>query len=137
VRLKRLREATGKSEQEFAHLLGKSLQDYHEWEAFPGELNAAMSLSEISLLSSALGVPARALFDDGCGDGQPVSPEHLCAKVLDHLISKDISSEEFEDRVGFEIKPYSTDTNKIMDWNVDCLRFVCAEIGVDWRLALP
>jgi hypothetical protein len=56
----------------------------------------------------------------------------LCAKINAHLNATGMSIAEFEERVGFEIEPSLKDATKVLDWNVDCLRFVCAEIGVDW-----
>lgn len=48
-----------------------------------------------------------------------------------------LTTEEFENRVGFEIAPALGDSSKVLDWNLDCLRFVCKELGIDWRLAPP
>jgi hypothetical protein len=42
----------------------------------------------------------------------------------------------FEDRVGFAVEPALRERSEVAKWNVDCLRFVCGEIGADWLGAL-
>lgn len=136
-RLKRAREATGKSPQEVAALLGISFQEYDEWETYEAELNMAMKLGELSKLSSVLGIKTSLIFDDEIEGGAPLSPEQLCAKIKAYLDATGISTAQFEDRAGFVVEPSLRDPSEVLKWNVDCLRSVCAEIGSDWRLALP
>lgn len=136
VRLKKIRESSGKSPEELATQMGISLLEYDELEAIAGILNRSTSLAELSKLSSALGVSTRFIFEDEGQDGQPISPSQLCAKTKAYLNTTGLSIAQFEARVGFEIESSLKDAGKIMDWNVDCLRFVCAEIGANWLLAL-
>ena len=137
VRLKRVRESTGRSDRDIAALLGVSLQEYYEWETFEGELTVAMSLAEVSKLSSALGICSRLIFDDGEPEASTLSAAQLSAKIKTYIYASGLSITEFENRVGFEIAPALRDSSEILKWNVDCLRFVCKEIGVDLRIALP
>jgi len=136
VKLKQAREATGKSPQEIAALAGLSAPTYCDLEEQDGELNMVVSLRELSKLASALGISTRFIFDDSI-KGQPISPEQLCVKIKSYLNAAGMSIAEFESRVGFVIEPSLHDFAKISDWNVDCLRFVCEELGLNWRLALP
>jgi hypothetical protein len=136
LKLKQAREAVGKSPQEVAALTGMSLPNYYDLENCDSELNMAISLGELSKLSSVLGISTRFIFDDKT-DGQPISPEQLCAKIKSYLDAKNMSIANFEDRVGFTIEPSLHDASKVSDWNIDCLRFVCEEIGVNWHLAIP
>ena len=136
-RLRRARESRKKSVDEVARKLGISFKDYYEWEAHEAELNMAMTLKQLSHLSSALGIRTSQLFDDtdiGC---HFISPNQLSDRIKSHLESHRISIPDFEEQVGFFIEEVLTDPLKILEWNVDCLRFVCAEIGIDWRQALP
>lgn len=137
ARLKRARESAGKSAVEVAKLLGLTRRDYDEWEAYEGELNMATSLRELSKIAGALGIRTSAIFDDGPSAGPPIHPEELCKKLRTHLDATGTNVEEFENRVGFEIAPALADWSKVLDWNLDCLRFVCKELGIDWHLALP
>jgi transcriptional regulator with XRE-family HTH domain len=136
-RLQRIRALSGKSSQEIANLLGIGLAEYEEWENFPGELTRVISVRELSELASALGIVSRRIFEDTGGDGEPISPSRLSEMISSHLKTARISIGEFENRVGFEIEPCLRDVSIFLDWNVDCLRSVCAELGVDWLLALP
>jgi transcriptional regulator with XRE-family HTH domain len=136
IKLKYAREATGKSPEEIAALAGLPAPTYYDLEEIDGQLNMVISLGELSKLSSVLGIRPRFIFDDKV-EGQPISPEQLCAKIKSYLDTTGISIAEFENRVGFVIKPSLRDSAKVLDWNVDCLRFVCEELGLDWRLALP
>jgi hypothetical protein len=57
-------------------------------------------------------------------------------RVKAYLRIAKIDIRVFEDRVGFEIAPVLVDSAEIMNWNIDGLRSVCAEIGIDWRRVL-
>ena len=135
--LKRLGEAIGKTPEEMATLIRISVAEYDEREAFEGELNMVLNLAELSKLSSVLGIHTRLLFDGENLNAQLVSTHELMTKIRACLNSTCASVSEFEDRVGFKIEKSLSDPFEILKWNVDCLRFVCKETGVDWRLALP
>lgn len=66
-----------------------------------------------------------------------ISSDELMSKVRNYLSVTGLSVTQFEDRVGCVVEPALKDSSKVMDWNVDFLRWVCAEIGLDWHLALP
>lgn len=137
VRYKRIREATGKSPQDVAALIEIPVHLSYDLEAYEGQLNRQLSLGKLSKLSSVLEIRARLIFDDADEIGRSLSPEELCAKIKDHLKAKGMSIAEFEDIVGFVIRPSLRDPLEVTNWNVDCLRSVCAEIGVNWHNALP
>lgn len=97
----------------------------------------AISLRELSKLASVLEIRTRLIFSDKNVGEQSISLEQLRSKIRDYLTTTGMNIAEFEEKVGFEIQAGLQDAAKIMEWNVDCLRFVCAEIGVDWLAALP
>lgn len=137
LRLKRAREAAGKTPEEIASLVGVSVPSYYDWECVEGDINTTGSLGELAEVCRVLGLRVATLFDDAATGEDSVPPEELCARIRAHLDAKDMSISEFEDRVGFEVASVLVDPLQIMGWNVDCLRFVCAEIGVNWLSALP
>ena len=137
VRLKRAREAAGKSPELVASLVGVPVPAYYDWEWVEGDINYTASLGELSKLAAVLGVRTSSIFDSGAGTGRRALPEELCAKIRAHLDATTTDITEFEDRVGFVIGPSLRDPSEVLKWNVDCLRFVCREVGLDWRLALP
>ena len=136
LRLKRAREAAGKVPQDLGEFVGNT-SSYYDLENCDGELYMAASLSELSRLCSALGIKVRDLFDDRTNSEQTISPEQLLFKVREYLSQNGMSVAEFEGRIGFEIEPSLKDTSNVMDWNIDFLRWLCRELRLDWRLALP
>jgi transcriptional regulator with XRE-family HTH domain len=135
-RLKRIRESAGMSISEVAESLNVPLRDVYEWEGYEGELNSVASLGALAKLAAVLGKPTRLIFDDDIGDGQSLSPEQLAAKIKAYLNTSGMSLAEFEEKIGWIVEPALRDPAEVLNWDVDCLRFVCAEVGVDWRMAL-
>jgi len=121
ARLKRSREAVGKTPEDLGELVGGT-SNYYDLEEFDGELYMVLSLAEISRLCWALGIRPRKLFDDRRTEESTISPEQLLFKSKDYMKRNNLSVAEFSERIGFEI---------------DFLRWLCDEIGLDWVLALP
>jgi hypothetical protein len=139
LRLKKAREATGKSPQEIVALVGIPIVSdnlYYDLEDHNGQLNMVMSLGELSKLSSILGICTRYIFD-GKTEKQKISLEQLSAQIKRHLEKTQMSIADFENRVGFVIAPTLENPKEALYWNVDCLRFVCTEIGINWLDVLP
>jgi DNA-binding XRE family transcriptional regulator len=137
ARLKRLREATGKTPHDMAALVGVSSDIYYDWEWGDGDISRTASLAELAKLATSLGVGVLDIFDDGPIQGEHVRPEQLSEMMKAHIKRARLSTAQFEERVGFEMEPALNDPAEILNWNLDCLRFVCNQIGLDWRLALP
>jgi len=137
-RLKHARETAGKGPQDLGSFVGGT-SNYHDIENCNGELYMAPSLGELAALCLALGIKTRDVFDHRSPivTEPSISPENLIARIKDYVSKNAISVAEFENRVGFEIGPSLNDTSKLMDWTVDFLRWLCRELGLDWRLALP
>jgi transcriptional regulator with XRE-family HTH domain len=135
-RLKKVREASGKTPHEIANIVGLSAQTYYDLENCPGDLTMTVSLFELSKIASVLGVHLRDFFSD-LGETQSISPEELSKKIKDHLVTEKTTLADFENHVGFLIEPVLHNPSEVLKWNVDCLRFVCAALGVNWLLALP
>ena len=136
-RLKDLRIRTGKTQQDVCDLLVMDLHHYEELETYSSELTEVASIYEISRIARVLGVPSRAIFSDTVVTGEPISLGELSLKIKNHLNTNRVSMEEFENQVGYEIGTSIDNSSKMLDWSLDCLRFVCVEIGVDWLNALP
>ena len=134
--LTRAREAVGKTPQDFGEFVGGA-SNYYDLEAFDGELYTVLSLAEVSRLCSALAIRPRELFDNGRTEGLTISPEQLLFKAKDYMKRNNLSVAELSERIGFEIGPSLEDSANVLEWNVDFLRWLCDEIGLDWLLALP
>ena len=137
ARLKRAREAAGKSPEQMAALVGVSAPTYYDWEWGEGDISSTASLAELRKLSMALGVSTLTIFDDGPVSGAQISNEELRSRIETHLRVAGLSLEGFEDKVGYAVGSAVASPSAILEWNLDMLRLVCKELGVDWRLALP
>ena len=137
LRLKRACEAAGKEPGDFSSFAGGSASNYYDLENCHGELYRTIGLGELSALCSALEIKARNLFNDGPVVGQEISPQQLTFKAETYMRENQFSVAEFEERIGFAIGPSLKDAGKVMEWNVDFLRWLCRELEVDWHLALP
>jgi transcriptional regulator with XRE-family HTH domain len=136
ARLKRAREVVGKTPEDLGEYVGSS-SNYYDIEHFDGDLYNAIGLGELSSLCLALGIIPRDLFDDRPKADSDISQAELLSKTREYIKQNNLSVAEFSDRVGFEIGPSLEDPAKVSEWNVDFLRWLCDEIGLDWRLALP
>lgn len=136
--IRRARMFCAKSEAEVASEAGINLPSYYDLEAVEDEITNAISLGQLQLLSVALKTPLRVLF----GDNEPPAHDSVSWVDLVQQIHRLIQArretvEEFENRVGYEMRSALADPRRISEWNVDCLRAVCAELGINWLDTLP
>jgi transcriptional regulator with XRE-family HTH domain len=135
-RLKRMREARNLSPESIASQLSISLQEYLEWEDFEGELNYAATLGELLKLSGVLKIPLPKLFDDEVPAGSPIPLSMLGRLVSQYLQNSGTDLSQFEEQVGWSIEASLTDPTRVLEWNIDCLRSVCFQMELDWRLVV-
>lgn len=136
LRLKRAREAAGKSHEELGRLVG-GRSTYWDLECHDAELFMAVSLNQLTRLCAEFGITVRSLFDERFGQESTLTPEQLMLKPKEHMAQSGLGLGEFEARIGFEFGPALQDPAEVLDWNVDFLRWLCRELALDWRLALP
>ena len=136
IRLKHAREAVGKAPEDLAEFVG-GRSNYYDLEDCDGDLYSTVGLGELSNLCSALGIKLRDLFDDRPKIDSAISPGKLLSKALEYLEQNNLTVAEFSNRIGIEIGPSLRDAGKISEWNIDFLRWLCEELELDWRLALP
>jgi hypothetical protein len=136
VRLRKIREASGLSHEDIAASANIPLSNYYDLESHEGELNRNISLGELSKLAYTLGINSRFIFDDN-ETMRLVSLEQLVAEIKTYLTRNNMTLAQFESRVGFFVNAAINNPSEILDWNVDCLRFVCLEIAVNWLDVLP
>ena len=138
IRIRRLRELVGKSPAKMATLVGISAPAYYDREAFDADLPVTASLRELAKLAEILGVRSRLIFEDGGETAPAMAPTALSVKISRHVEAKEMSSAELEDLLGWTVIESALNfAAAIWDWNVDCLRCVCSETGVNWLAAQP
>jgi transcriptional regulator with XRE-family HTH domain len=132
IRIREAREGLNRSEEEVAQLVGITTPAYRDLENCDGDLSMTLSLESFRKLCSILQIDAGALFGQLRTPTATLSPAELALQIQAYLSANGMPVTEFEAQVGFEIQPALYDSSEVLKWNIDCLRFVCAEIGTDW-----
>jgi hypothetical protein len=118
-----------------AERLGIGLPAYCDLERFDDELVTCLSLDQVRRLAQVLRVPIAALIADeadAAASGPAMSITELIDRIRRRLTQEGISVDAFLDRVGWDITAAVTDPDSAWrDWNIDCLRDVCAEMAID------
>jgi hypothetical protein len=134
-RLCAAREQAGKSVGEMAALVDLTYESYCDLERFDDEVFTCISIKQFALLCHALDMSPRAFFSEEQGEGTGLSRwEELARAIRTHLEAQQITLSEFEDRVGWDVsalleKPDELATDR---YNIDSLRDICCELGVNW-----
>ena len=136
TRLKEAREARGIHPSELALYVYNSQSAYYDLENCDGEIFMNLELHELDRLTAALGKRPIDLFASRPTE-HVITPEDLCRRIKVYLAEKQMPVNAFEEAVTWEIGPGLADSSEILNWNIDCLRCVCSEIGVNWLEALP
>lgn len=139
-RIEAARLAVGKEMDEMAELLGISYASYWDLEGYDDEVLTCLSLDKVKRLCEALKIHPVSLLSDRPNQAGPIAhvtlPD-LMDRIKEHIAIHNLTVAEFEDRAGWGIQKCLDDPAQALGWNVDCLKDVCAEIGVDWLEALP
>jgi len=137
IRQKRL--AVGKSEREMADLIGINLPSYCDLERHDNEVLNCLSLRELNNMCEVLNLtPADLLSKEANSNTlSRVSFAEFIGVVQGHIESNGFSVQGFEDKAGWELGSLLNAPDKIWERNVQFLRDVCAEVGIDWRRVLP
>ena len=139
-KIRRKRLAAGKSEGEMAELVGISFESYFDLESYDDEVVDCLSLSELSKMCRALNItPADLLSDEVVGSDNPphLSFAQFIERVKSYIESHGMTVPEFEDKVGWELESLLNDPEAIWERNVQFLKDVCVEVGIDWLWVVP
>jgi hypothetical protein len=118
-----------------AERLGISLPAYYDLESFDDELVTCLSLDQVKRLAQVLQVSVAALLGqnaDATADSPAVSMAELMDWIRQRVVREGSSIDAFSDRVGWDITAAMTNPDSgWRDWNIDCLRDVCADMGIE------
>ena len=132
------REKITKTPQEIARLTGMSVPSYYDLESYDDEIYRTITLAELRELCTTLNIQARDLFVEKMQQpAEAVSFGALAEKLSKYLIAYTVSQAAFEAKVGWSLGAFLANPDVAWEWNVDCLRDVCAPLQVDWLDALP
>lgn len=139
-KIRRKRLAAGKSEEEMADLIGINLPSYFDLESYDDEVVDCLSLSELSEMCRALNTtPADLLSGELKGSDKPyhLSFPEFIERIESHIASLGMTVSELEDKVGWELESLLNDPEGVWERNVQFLKDVCVEVGVDWLRVVP
>jgi len=125
------REKSGKSPEEIAELLGISTAAYYDLEAFDDEFTTSLSLEKVALLFKLLRIEPATFFETSPAP-KPVSLDAVVQKINEYLNTQRMTVSQFEDRVGWDIEPLLNERSKILSYDIDAVRDISNEIGIDW-----
>lgn len=134
LRLRGTRERAGKHPSELAGFLDGSTSAYHDLENCDGELLYNVDIGSLCGICGFLQVSPRSLFETN-SSARIISMKALSERMQAHLNMDGITL--FSDKVNYEMADALTNPSTIWDWNIECLRNVCAELGINWVEALP
>ncbi len=137
LRLKNLREKSGKDPYDLREFTGGSVPSYYDMENCDGDLFITISLGELRKLCRALGAKPRDVFQAADERKISISIEDLSARIKSHIKAKGQPVADFETQAGFYIEAALADSSNILTWSIECLRSVCDELGINWLDALP
>jgi len=106
--------------------------NYYDIEQCEGALTENCSLAQLVRICNLLDIHPRDLF---CEEPVPPLPvETVVQAIKDHCAEKKITVAGFEDTVGWLVESCLDDPrNALREWNVDCLKDLCGELGIDWK----
>jgi len=130
-RLRAAREKSGKSAEEIAQSVGISVPAYYDLETFDDELTTSLPIQDVALLFKLLGIqPANFFHTAPVPD--PMTVDVFVEKIVEYLKTRQMSVEIFEDLVGWDIEPLLNEPEKILSYDIDALREISSEVGIEW-----
>jgi transcriptional regulator with XRE-family HTH domain len=133
ARLRLERTRAGLTARQVAELAGVDVLAYQDMETHASELECNVSLGEIRSVCHALGISADVLFDlQSSRNRERISLPTMVDRMLTYTRDQAMNWSEFEAKVGYTVSASLSQPDNVLEWNVDCLRSVCSEIGCDW-----
>lgn len=128
------RERLGLSEQQLRRRLGSVGHVCMDLEWYDSELFQCASVAVLVGLAAVLRTSvASLLFGDSPASALPVATcADVSRRVGEVIAAERISSDEFGNRVGWDVEPLLHDPAVLATYNVQGLRDICQAVGVDW-----
>lgn len=132
ARMREARAASDLSAQLLAERIGLATAEYEDLEAYADEASSSVSLDVLARLASALAVPIDQLLV-----GESVAVEAFPLADLQSRVRERLDAaggrEAYERAIGWSLDSFLQNPAAAWaDWNLDCLRDVCDDVGVEW-----
>jgi transcriptional regulator with XRE-family HTH domain len=134
-RIATARTVSGREVDELASLLGISYEAYEDLERFDDEAVDVISFDQLVLLTSALALDARRLFD--APELEHASFAELASRLEQLLANEGIDLEALENEVGWELRAHLDDPGTFGELPAAALADIAPRVGYDWRSFLP
>ena len=135
--IRKRRERLGLSPDEMAAILEMTPEAYHDVESFPDEITRTVALRQFFVLGEALKLTTREFFPEPPVSGTALTFAGLRQKLADHLAKKQMPIERLEKEIGWNLQDFFKDPDAASSWCIDCLKALCATLGLDWRMVRP
>ena len=138
-RLQSAREQVGKSVEELAALVGINEPSYYDLESYDDEVLTCISIQQFALLCRLLHLSPPDLFaEEFKAEQAEIGLNSLVTRVRSYIETHRITLPEFEDCVGWDLAPFLESPTELVAerYNIDALRDVCKELGLNWVNAL-
>jgi transcriptional regulator with XRE-family HTH domain len=137
-RIKNLRLASGRSEDELAAMLGISIHSYWDLEAYDNELFTCVSLEQAQRLMRALGTDLTSFISPAGELSSRVSLDQAVTALRELAEQRGWSVAELSDEVGWELDEFlRTPRQTAAAQNLDFFKDIAAPLGLDWHCLLP
>ena len=132
------REASGRDPALIAVAVGLTVPSYYDLEACEEDINTTVSLEQIVKLCAELNVPVTSLCE-GPHESRPDKLDFgsIAASLRKYLNDHHLTQAAYEEQVGWSMEGFLDQPSVAWQWNVDCLKDVCAPLGINWVDALP
>lgn len=139
-KIRQLRLAARKSEKEMAELIGINLPSYFDLESYDDEVIDCLSLTELKKMCQVFKITPVDLLSDEAKNHRGLN--HLpfaefIETVKKHIASEGITVAEFEDKAGWEMEVLLNSPEEMWERNVQFLKDVCGELGINWLSVVP
>lgn len=137
--LRSAREAAGLRQEQVAAAAGIELASYLDLESHDDEIRMGVSAREAARVLRVLNLSPFDLFVEPNrrgGESGPAPYAELARAIQEHLRHHGLSTEHFEEKVGWEVRQALRDPERFGDLTLDALSDVSDSVGVEWRRLL-
>ena len=131
-RIKEARQKSGLTHKTVAELAGITRESYYDIEGCDEDLVFAYSLSVFFKLIEILGSNLEEFEELHVVKSKPSDVGEIRTNPFESKLSSLVNISELEDIVGYELEESLRNPSKALnDWNIDCLKAVCRELGMN------
>jgi hypothetical protein len=138
AQIRAFRVRAGKTKAELVERLGLNAAWYEDLEQHDDELACTLTLFQAMELASAVGVSLRDLVPGSPAPGELIPLMELPARIRDRISRDGVSIEQFEDRVGCELKQFLDSPLQLAaELPLAALQAIATHLDINWLALVP